>query len=253
MRRLVAAVVVLVGVALLADFGAAAYAEQRVSRQLRTSLSLGADPDVRINGFPFLTQAAAGDYRSVDVRASAVPVDRFGEVTVEATLRGVHVPASAVLSGDVGVVVADSVQARVRIGATDLGRHLGVPDLEVSEPPAAPGPAPATPAPRTTVVLTGTVDVLGRPARVSVDATLSLSAGGAVAVTATRLDPGASGGAPSLVESAVGALLARLSVTLDPSAVPFGITPTVVRAEGSEIVVQGTGSDVTVVGGKGRT
>jgi hypothetical protein len=250
-RKLIAAVVVLVGVALLADFGSAAYAEFRVSRELRSTLSLAADPDVRINGFPFLTQAVAGDYRSVDVRASGVPVTGFGEVTVEATLRGVRVPFSDVVSGRVSRVVADSVQARVRIGATDLGRYLRVPDLEVSEPPRAPGTNPD--APRTTVVLTGTVDVVGLRKKVSVDASLSLTAAGGVAVTATRLDLGADGGRSSLAESVVSALLARLSVTLDPSTVPFGILPTAVRAEGSEIVVAGTGTDVTVVGGPGGT
>ncbi|UZJ25081.1 LmeA family phospholipid-binding protein [Rhodococcus antarcticus] len=251
MRKLVATVVVLVVVALLTDFGSAAYAEYRVSRELRSTLSLDADPDVRINGFPFLTQAVAGDYRSVDVRASGVPVAGFGEVTVEATLRGVRVPASDVVSGKVGEVVAASVEARVRIGATDLGRYLRVPDLEVSEPPRATGTSPD--APRTTVVLTGTVDVVGLEKKVSVDASLSLTAAGGVAVTATRLDLGADGGRSSLAESVVSALLARLSVTLDPSTVPFGILPTAVRAEGSEIVVAGTGTDVTVVRGPGRT
>ena len=248
MRKLLAALVVLVGLALVADAGSAAYAEYRVSRELRSALSLAADPDVRINGFPFLTQAAAGVYRSVDVRASAVTVPKFGEVTVEATLRGVRVPASQVLSGSEGTVVADSVDARVRVGATTLGRYLGVPDLDVSEPPTVAGASPT--APRRTVVLTGTVDLLGLKKRVSVDATLSLTAGGAVAVTATRLDLRADGSTSSLTESVLSALLARLSVTLALSAVPFGIVPTAVRAEGSEIVVVGTGTDVTVVGGK---
>lgn len=245
MRKLLATLVVLVGLALLADFGAAAYAEYRVSRELRASLSLVADPDVRVNGFPFLTQAAAGVYRSVDVRAGGVPVAGFGEVTVEATLRGVRVSASDVVSGTVGKVVAESVEARVRIGATDLGRYLGVPDLEVTEPPLAAGADPD--APRTTVVLTGTVEGPGLSERVSVDATLSLTPAGGVAVTATRLDLGADGGRSSLTGSVLGALLARLSATVDPSAVPIGILPTAVRAEGSEIVVEGTGSDVAVV------
>ena len=81
-------------------------------------------------------------------------------------------------------------------------------------------------------------------------ATLSLTTGGAVVVTATHLDLRADSSTSSLTESVVSGLLARLSVTLAPSAVPFGIVPTAVRAEGSEIVVVGTGTDVTVVGGK---
>lgn len=248
MRRLLVAVAVLAGLLLLADYGSAAYAEYRVSRELRASLSLTADPDVRINGFPFLTQALQGRYRSVDVSASGVPVTGLGHVTVEATLHGVRVPPSRVISGNVTSVVADSVDARVRVGATDLGRYLGVPDLEVSEPAPVAG-APTT-APGTTVVLTGTVAVLGVKQKVSVDATLSLSADGAVAITATHVDLGAGGGTPSLAQSVASGLLARLSVTLDPSTVPFGIVPTAVRADGSEIVVEGSGTNITVVGGK---
>jgi len=69
MKRMVIALLVLVGLLVAADFGAAASAESAVSRQMREQLGLVDDPSVRINGFPFLTQAAAGRYRSVDVSA----------------------------------------------------------------------------------------------------------------------------------------------------------------------------------------
>jgi hypothetical protein len=244
-RRLLAALVALVVLVTVVDFGAAAYAEYRISREVRMQLGLSADPEVRINGFPFLTQAIAGDYRSVDVRANRVPVPRFGEVAVEATLRGIRLPAAKVLSGAVSSVVADSVDARVRVGALDLGRYLGVPDLEVTTPPRLPGTADS--APRTSIILTGTVTVAGVSNKVSVDASLSLQ-GGAVAVTATRLTAGTAGAGSPFADSVVNALLSRLSVTIDPSAIPFGIQPTAVRAEGSDIVVAGRGVRVTVIG-----
>lgn len=249
MRRLLVSLALLVGLVVLADFGAAAYAEYRVSRELRTELSLSADPDVRIDGFPFLTQAAAGDYRSVDVRAVGVAVPDFGDVTVEATLRGVHLPPSQVVSGSVTDVTADSVEGRVRIGATELGAKIGVPDLVVSTPPRPAG-SPED-APQTQVVLTGTVSLLGVSEKLSVDAGLTLR-DGSVVVTANGLDLGADSGTSSLAESVVDALLSRLSVTIDPSTIPFGVVPTSVRAEGAEIVVEGTATDVVIVGPASR-
>jgi len=249
-RKLVTGLVLLLGLALLVDFGSAAYAEYRVSRELRTQLKLTADPSVRANGFPFLTQAAVGDYSAVDVRAEGVGVPRLGEVTVEGTLRGVRLPPSQVVSGTITDVVADSVDARVRVGATTLGRFLGIPDLEVSTPPRKDGtPAPAG---QSQVVLTGTVQLLGIARKVSIDAGLSLK-GGVVQIIATGLDLGASSGSSALAESVVNALLSRLSVTVAPAALPFGLLPTAVRVEGSEIVVAGTGTDVVIVGPGTRT
>ena len=86
MRRLIVAVVVLVGLLVVVDFSAAATAESTISRQMRDRLSLPEDPSVRINGVSFLAQAATGRYRSVDVSMERLPVGslRSREVTVEA-------------------------------------------------------------------------------------------------------------------------------------------------------------------------
>ena len=70
MRKLIIGIVFLLGLGLVADFGAAAYAEYRVSRELRTGASLESDPEVTFNGFPFLTQALGGKYKDVYVRAT---------------------------------------------------------------------------------------------------------------------------------------------------------------------------------------
>ncbi len=246
MRKLLASVVVLVALLVLADFGTAAYAEYRISRELRDQLTLTADPDVRINGFPFLTQAVRGEYGSVQVQGNGVPVPDLGTVSLTAVLHGVRLPPGDVARGEVTDVVADAVDASVRIGATTLGQYLRIPDLRVSEPPGA--ASSGTEAPRRAVVLTGTVSLLGVQQELSVEAGLSM-VDGAVVITATGLDLAAGGGSGSFTESVLDGLLSRFSVTLDPAALPFGITPTVVRADGSDLVVEGSGTDVTVVDG----
>lgn len=246
MRKLLASLAVLVALLVLADFGTAAYAEYRVSRELRDQLALAADPDVRINGFPFLTQAVRGEYGSVQVQANGVPVPDLGTVSLTAVLHGVRLPLGDVARGEVTDIVADEVDASVRIGATTLGRYLRIPDLRVREPLRA--VSSGTEAPRRAVVLTGTVSLLGVQQELSVEAGLSM-VDGAVVITATGLDLAADGGPGTFTESVLNALLSRFTVTLDPAAVPFGITPTGVRADGSDIVVEGSGTDVTVVGG----
>ena len=72
MKRLVVAVLVIVGVLVAVDFAAAALAESAVSREMRQELGLADDPSVNINGFPFLTQAASGHYSSIDVDAQHI-------------------------------------------------------------------------------------------------------------------------------------------------------------------------------------
>lgn len=74
MRKLIIGIVFLLGLGLVADFGAAAYAEYRVSRELRTGASLESDPEVTFNGFPpFLTQHSAGNTRT---STSELPASR---------------------------------------------------------------------------------------------------------------------------------------------------------------------------------
>jgi hypothetical protein len=66
--------IVLAAAAIGIDYGAAALTESVVAQQMRTQLGLADDPSVRINNFPFLTQAISGRYRSVDVTADHIAV-----------------------------------------------------------------------------------------------------------------------------------------------------------------------------------
>ena len=86
MRRLIIILLVLVGLVVVADFGAAALAESAFSRQMRSQLGLVDDPSVRFNGFPFLTQAISGTYSSIDVDATRIPYGSFKELEINAQL-----------------------------------------------------------------------------------------------------------------------------------------------------------------------
>ena len=95
-RRLtVTAIVVVVVLILLviADRAAAAYAENRVATQIKTS-GFPVKPRVTIGGFPFLTQVAAHDLNEMTISASNVPEGPLDIASMNATLHGVHINSS---------------------------------------------------------------------------------------------------------------------------------------------------------------
>ncbi|AYJ48526.1 DUF2993 domain-containing protein [Rhodococcus sp. P1Y] len=252
MRKLIIGLVSLVALALLVDFGAAAYSEYRVSRAIRDGGDLSSDPQVIIHGFPFLPQAADGKYQNVEIRAQDVPNDYVGSTTIEANLRGVAVPLSDLVGGSVEAVPVDELDGRVRIEATDLGRFLNIVDLEVSAPPAdkSDGTGGSGGSGMTTsggVVLTGTVPVgpLG-DVKVSVQADLILD-GDSVDIVASDFYFGPEGDADfTIPDFAKSTVLGLFTKTIDRQSLPFGILPTDVYAEGSQIVIEGDARNVTI-------
>lgn len=251
-RKLIIGLVCLVGLVVVVDFGAAAYSEFRVSRALREGGSLTADPEVTIHGFPFLTQAWNGRYDNVEIRAQQVEADMIGEVTIEATLNGVSVPASALVDGSVHTVPVDYLEGRMKIDATDLGKFLGIPDLQVSAPPASKsdGTGGSGGSGATTddggIVLTGTVPVGPLQTTVSVQADLVLR-GEQLMIVATDFNFGPEDEAEFTVPAPLRQqVLDRFTKTIDPQSLPFGIMPTDVYAQGSQIVIEGTGENLTI-------
>lgn len=251
MRKLIIGLVSLLALALVVDFGVAAYSEYRVSRAIREGGDLPSDPQVTVHGFPFLTQAIDGKYQNVEIRAQDVPNDYVRATTIEANLRGVSIPLSELADGSVHTVPVDDLDGRVRIEATDLGRFLGIVDLQVSAPPAdkSDGTGGSGGSGMTTnggVVLTGTVPVGPIETSVSVQADLVLD-GDSVHIVASDFYFGPEGSADfTIPDFAKPAVLGMFTKTIDRQTLPFGILPTDVYAEGSQIVIEGTASNVTI-------
>jgi len=87
-------VIVLVLVLVIGDRAAKAYTEDRMASQVQSSLALSGKPHVTIQGFPFLTQLAARDFKTVDVNASnetAGPGGQLEIASLTATLHGMHI------------------------------------------------------------------------------------------------------------------------------------------------------------------
>src|SRR6476646_8831852 len=74
---------VLVGAAVAGDRIALSLAEDRAASALQTSQDLSHKPDVTVEGFPFLTQLAAGSFGEVVVSAHDVTVGKAHDVHLQ--------------------------------------------------------------------------------------------------------------------------------------------------------------------------
>jgi len=254
-RKLIIAVLVIVALAVAADFGAAAAAEYTVAKQMRQQLSLARDPSVRINGFPFLTQAVAGHYTSIDVQASGISADPLHDLDVEATLHDVDAPLVEVVSGDLHSVRAAKVDGRIRIKDTDLGRAIGIEDLRIQQPSdqqikeLLPPGTPTSTFPRgnrAPIKMVATTDLAGQRTEVVALGVIELIRG-AVRITANDVQLGRDGaGTVGLPRPIRQTLLNALSVNIKTGGLPFAVTPTRIWVETGSIVVEGTATNVSL-------
>ncbi|MEV6234750.1 LmeA family phospholipid-binding protein [Saccharopolyspora shandongensis] len=262
MKKLAIALVIIVGLLVGADFGAAAIAEYQVSKRLAEQMQLRENPDVRINGFPFLTQAIAGNYRDVQVAANAVQVGQLNEVGIEADLHGARVSTADVISGTADHITVDQLVGRVKLKASDIARLIGIQDLTIEPAPkdaladddgnissADEQLAAGTDDTKAVVQLDGTVNIAGSDNKVRVIAVLSL-ADDKMKIEPRKLDLNNSAlgriELPKLFEQSV---LKQFSTTLDPGMLPFEIKPTAVRVERGALVIEGIAENVTINAG----
>jgi hypothetical protein len=124
-KGLLITLVVLVALAVVADRVAVKVAEDRVAQQLAEKGNLHGTPDVEITGFPFLTQAVAGTYDDVRIALTSTELGQPAGTSAQASLRGVHVPLSDVLSGSVKQVPVDRIDGTATLSYALLADQLG--------------------------------------------------------------------------------------------------------------------------------
>lgn len=256
MRRLVIALLVLVGVLVAVDYGAAALTESAVSREMREQLALADDPDVRINGFPFLTQALPGRYRSVEVSADRIAVGSLRELELVAHLRDVTAPplTEVLGSGSPLTLLVDRAQGTVRVGPNDLERlvpgltrtridELDAEDLERAVEDGS-DPRVARLDPDTAARVVSTVELFGQELTVAMIAVLGLVEGQIrVTPVEVRLDETDAAALPEAVQTTLSELF---TVRITPGGLPLDVTPTEVRADDGALEISGTARDLTL-------
>ena len=256
MRRLVIALLVLVGLFVAVDYGAAALAESAVSRQMREQIGLVDDPSVRINGFPFLAQAISGEYGTVDVDAQRISVGELQEIGVRAQLRDVSAPLPMLLGSGPKSISVQEVEGTVRIPPSDVERLVpGIEDLRIEnvdyyalEQAVDDGGDKSlrTIDPENAVRLVGTATMLGQQSEVAVIAVLELVDGQAQIVPRdVRLGGSDAEPLPGPLQRT---LQQRFTLRIDPGSLPLAATPTRLRAAGGAIEISGFADDLTLGG-----
>jgi len=119
--------IVIVVVLVVGDRAANAYTENQMASQIQSSLGLSGKPSVTIQGFPFLTQLAARDFKTVDVKASneTITASSAGSgllkiASLTATLHGMHIHG-------LNSATIDQFNASALITFTALGNIGGIP------------------------------------------------------------------------------------------------------------------------------
>ena len=119
--------IVIVVILVVGDRAANAYTENQMASQIQSSLGLSGKPSVTIQGFPFLTQLAARDFRTVDINASNETITSSSAgsgllkiASLTATLHGMHIHG-------LNSATIDQFNASALVNFTALGDVGGIP------------------------------------------------------------------------------------------------------------------------------
>lgn len=138
MRKLIGLFVVLAVLAvalLVGDRLAARAASDRIASAVQTDAHLSHKPSVTVHGFPFLVQALRGRYDRIDVVADDVFQHGGGGdgSIVSLEFRGVHIPPSKAISGNVHRIPVDRVTGTVAVAFADLEAASRLSGLTLSQ------------------------------------------------------------------------------------------------------------------------
>lgn len=243
----------IVAAAVFADFGAAIYAEYRMSRTIRSEAQLSWDPSATILGFPFAPQAMRHRYDEVELKATGVDHPGVEKASLEATLHSVDLTQSTWLIRPDAPLPLSKLESRIIIDSRHLGRYMGINDLMVEAPPKdtndpTGGTTESGISGNTGLVFTGTPTSVGIDERVSVAVDLSMAGPEqtTLELTATGVLTGPGTADYEVPDDKVAAVLSLFTSELADQTLPFGIRPTTQGARGSDVIIEGITEGVTV-------
>lgn len=236
LRRILIVVVILGALLAVVDRVGAWAAQRVVADQVEAELAStqvqSAPPEVTVNGVPFLTQVAAGEYDSVTLRLRDVGTGAVTLPVVELTATGVTAPASTLIERE-GPIIADRVEGTATIGYGSVAALTDLAGLELS---AAGGGQLRVRLP--TELLDAPVVLVGTAEMEVVDGGVRLRVQD-LEVEQPPLPPGA--------EPLVQDLIQRMAVNVQLPPLPYGLTLEGVRAEPDGLAVSVSAVDVPLV------
>ncbi len=248
-----AAVMVILGGAVGVDFGTTVFAEYRLARTVRHVADLSFDPSVAILGFPFIQQAMQHHYDEIEIKANGVPRAVIGKASLEATMHSVDLTHASWLIRPDAELPLGKLESRIIIASGHLGRYIGINDLMVEAPSketndATGGTTESGISGSQGLVFTGTPKKAGFDKRVSVTVDLSMAGPDdtTLVFTATDVQIGPGTADQAVPDDKKAAVLAAFTGTLPGQRLPFGVRPTTEGARGSDVIIEGIASGVTV-------
>ncbi|WP_024875624.1 LmeA family phospholipid-binding protein [Saccharomonospora piscinae] len=262
-KRIVIVLVVLVGLLVGADFAAATYAEHTVSQKAREQLGLSQDPAVTIHGFPFATQALAGEYDHIALSADGVGVQQLRDLSVRADLHDVDAPLSDLTSGNVSDIAIGRLTGEITLKASDIAGVAPLTNIDdlsiepsskayvlhgegVDDERAAQIDDDGDDSSEG-VRLSGKVDVAGERIEIFAFAMIELE-GTTIRITPHRLQFGNDQETTVVPDEVQQALLPNFEADINAGEMPFTVTPTAVRVESGSLTLHGEARDVTFAG-----
>jgi hypothetical protein len=253
----VAAVLLAVVVVLLAavgvDFGTSIYAEYRLARVVRDTARLGLDPFVAIIAFPLIPQAMRHRYEDVEIKATAVDRPVIGKATLEATMHSVGLTDASWLIRPDAKLPVGKLEGRIIIDSRHLGHYLGIRDLIVEAPAkdtnnATGGTTESGISGSRDLVFSGTPRAAHFEKRVSVAVDLSMAGDDQTTLvfTPTGVLTGPNTANQPVPDDKRDAVLAAFAGRLPDQKLPFGVTPTTQGARGSDVIIEGITSGLTI-------
>lgn len=228
MRRLLSVLLVLLVLTAVADRVGALLAGRVVAGQLQSAAGLPEQPDVDIRGVPFLTQALAGRYERVEVRATGVPAGELTVTELTATLTGAQVPLEDVLSGAVEEVPVEVIEAQVLLSYDVLSRRSG--DRQLTVRPDG-----------DRVRVQGSVRVLGQTLAATAVSTVTVE-GGALVVSAQEFEVGNEAADAALTR----ALRGRFDLRIPVSDLPYGLRLQSIAVQSDGVALSALARDVVL-------
>ena len=226
MRVLVISVLVLLGIAVAADRVLVLVSENQLASAIQADGQLPAEPDISIEGFPFLTQAFAGRYDSVRVGVDVAALGLPPGATADIQLIGAQVPLDSVLSGSVTSVPVDRVTGTVTFPFDYIGEQLD--GAIVTRDGSG-------------LRVETTVSLLGQDFPVAATAELAL-VGREVVLSASNVE----GFGAELPDEVAAVVLDLLDISLPVPELPFGLVFTEIQVVGEGMQVVAEGSDIVL-------
>src|SRR5262249_22523162 len=236
------------------DYGASIYAEYRLSSTVRKAANLGSDPFVAILAFPFIPQAMRHHYKELEIKANAVAHAMVGKALLEATMYSIDLTYASWLIRPDAKLPVGKLESRIIIDSTHLGRYLNMKDLMVEAPPqetntATGGVTASGISDSHGLVFSGTPPhAAGFDHRVSVSMDLSIAPDdpATLVFTPTGVLTGPDTANQIVPDDKRDAVLRAFSARLPDQRLPFGVAPHTVGARGSDVIIEGITTGVTV-------